>query len=220
MLGINTSIERSEAELQHALLIAARSITVAIQEVAALGNFDCLVQTIEELYVLAKLADKHRDIVDTEALAYAAAPTQPLLHVYRSCQLNIRNESDRLDRQERQRLWAQSLPSSNALKELIEAEGNGARWEGLTFWREGDDNYWSVTNAYGIDDVAWARTPQEFQRLINQLRASDGDIGPVPPQCEYDEDGYDLEADFWLYVWDAAELMLNSGRGSNVRAGQ
>lgn len=141
-------------------------------EVATLGNIDYLVQSIEELYILAKLTEKHRDIVDTEALAYVAAPTEPLLQVYRSCQLEIRSESCHLDRQERRRHWAQSLPSGNTLKELIEAAGNGGRWECLTFWREGDEDYWSVTNAYGIDDVASVSTraalAQAEQRSVHR----------------------------------------------------
>lgn len=216
MINTNTRAERSQAELQQALLTAARNISLAIQEVTTLGNFDGLVDALGYLNTFAQLTEKHRDIVDAQALAFAVAHTDLILDVYRTCQGEARDQLDDKATEEYKRIWAQTLPTGAALREQIEAEGEGAQWEGLTFWKaEDDDGYWSVTNAYGIDNVAWVRTTKDFQRLINQLRANDGDIGPTPPMCEDYPDDYNSTWGLDIVFYDAAKVILSRPSGDS-----
>lgn len=200
-----TRIERSQAELRDAIFIAAHSIANGITAVAALGNFDFLVATMSQLYDLAKLAEEHRDCVDADELVRIAGPTAPLEKIFRCCLQELRNEANYLAHREWQHSWRRNLPTGEWLHQVVLESEDGMYWEGLTFWKE--ESGWSVTNAYGVDHVAFVATPGSFQSLIDQMRENDGEIGPVPPMCQDDHDDYDPAADFMFHIWDAADQM-------------
>ncbi|OAE71676.1 hypothetical protein A7J71_20765 [Achromobacter insolitus] len=207
-MPLHPRISRAQAELEHALLVAASSIGTAIQEAATLNDIEQLVGAIEPIYDLMELAAQHDDMVDIRALAYAASPNSLVLAACSSAQRCVRARQASLERDTRRRLWAQTLPTGEALWRQAAASESGLKWEGLTFWNEEGRMAWSVTNAYGIDNVAWVESAQDFQSLIDWLRDSDGDIGPSPPMCAGDVDNSDPVLDFHLAVWDVATEML------------
>ncbi|WYX27697.1 hypothetical protein WJ976_19275 [Achromobacter denitrificans] len=185
-----------------------------------MNDIEQLVGAIEPIYDLMELAAQHDDMVDIRALAYAASPNRLVLAACSSAQRCVRARQASLERDTRRRLWAQTLPTGEALWRQAAASERGMEWEGLTFWKEEDRMAWSVTNAYGIDDVAWVESAQDFQRLIDWLRDSDGDIGPSPPMCAGDVDNSDPVLDFHLAVWDVATEVLaaqGSRRPGTVR---
>lgn len=209
-------ITRSEIELCDALYTAACNLNQAIQDVAILGDIDALRCTMMNIYTLVELTEQHLDIVNTEEIAHAVAPTRLVLQAFYIGQDLFHANWAYHTAQELHSRWVKRLPTGAALKALVEAQGKRAEWEELTFWKEED--HWSVTNAYGIDNVATLRTAEDFQRLINCLISNDGEIGPTPDARELPrEQILRFGQEFHLAIGQAAADMLEHHRSGIVQ---
>ncbi|MDN0082413.1 hypothetical protein QU487_06550 [Crenobacter sp. SG2305] len=178
---------------------------------ACIAQDECAIS--EALENVFHLAFKHPG-VELPFLSDQPLLTSVIVDGVRSAQDEAKREREKQDQALQHAAWAAELPSAAQLLAAARAAGNNHYpFEGYTLWPENRSKAfgWSLTNAYGVDNVAFLTTERDFQGLLERIK-SGNEIGPVPPYCVEPDDDYEDEYRavdaFWESITRGTESVM------------